>query len=76
MRAFERLGAESRQRRFLSPKQQLTGRDLAYLTEVDHVRHVALGAIEERDGQAVGVARFVRAYDHPAKADARCRGRR
>ena len=69
-RAFERLSAESRQRRFLSPKQQLTRRDLVYLTEVEHVQHVALVAIEESGGQAVGVARFVRDADQPAKAEA------
>src|ERR1044071_6508070 len=57
--AFERLGAESRYRRFLSAMPSLTASQLRYLTEVDQRRHVALAAVDASDG-IVGVARFFR----------------
>ena len=44
-------------RRFLSPKPQLSGRELTYLTDVDHVTHEALAAFDSR-GQIVAVARY------------------
>jgi GNAT superfamily N-acetyltransferase len=56
--AFERLGAESRYRRFLSAMPALTESQLRHLTEVDQRDHVALAAVA--DGEIVGVARFVR----------------
>ena len=46
---FQRLSAESRRRRFLAPKPKLSARDLAFLTEVDHDRHVALVALDRED---------------------------
>jgi RimJ/RimL family protein N-acetyltransferase len=54
---FERLSAQSRLRRFLAPKPSLSRRELAYLTEVDHIRHEALVAVAP-DGTFVGVARY------------------
>jgi RimJ/RimL family protein N-acetyltransferase len=57
--AFERLSAESRRRRFLTPATDLSSEDLAYLTEVDHTRHEALVAIDPADGSIVGSARYV-----------------
>ena len=59
---FERLSPESRYRRFLCPTPRLSARALRYLTEVDHRDHEALVAID-RDGAAVGGARFVRSED-------------
>ena len=59
-RGFDRLGPESRYRRFLTPKTALSPRELEYLTEVDQLDHVALIALEAETGEAVGVARFVR----------------
>jgi RimJ/RimL family protein N-acetyltransferase len=56
---YARLSFESRLRRFLSPKPRLTERELAFLTDVDHVRHVALAAVDEGDGSIVGTARYV-----------------
>jgi GNAT superfamily N-acetyltransferase len=56
---FERLSAESRYRRFLTPMPELTKTFLAYLTEVDHHDHEALLALDAH-GNGVGVARFVR----------------
>jgi GNAT superfamily N-acetyltransferase len=57
---FERMSPESRYRRFFSPLQRLTERDLAYLTEVDHRDHEALIAFDAASREPVGVARFIR----------------
>jgi RimJ/RimL family protein N-acetyltransferase len=65
---FSRLSDESRRRRFLGPKPKLTARDLAFLTEVDQRRHVALVALDEHDA-IVGVARYAAWAAHPERAD-------
>jgi GNAT superfamily N-acetyltransferase len=59
---FEKLSPESRYRRFFSPLDRLSDRDLAYLTEVDHHDHEALIAHNE-EGEPLGVARYVRGAD-------------
>lgn len=66
---FSRLTLESRRRRFLSPKPALTTRELAFLTDIDHVAHEAIAAIDQRDDSIVGVARYVRVADRPGMAD-------
>lgn len=58
--AFDRLGPESRYRRFLSPMPELTDSTLRYLTDLDHRDHEALIALDSGSRQAVGIARFVR----------------
>ncbi len=68
-RLFDRLGPESRRRRFLSPKYELTARELAYLTHIDHVGHEAIAAVDERDGSIVGVARYALVADRSGVAD-------
>jgi GNAT superfamily N-acetyltransferase len=56
-RFFDGLSAESRRKRFLGPKPRLTSRDLAFLTEVDGCRHVALVAVvDEWHGRGLGSA--------------------
>jgi RimJ/RimL family protein N-acetyltransferase len=55
--AFARLSPASRLRRFLSPKSTLSDGELTRLTEVDHVTHEALVAIDRRR-DIVGVARY------------------
>ena len=57
---FERLGPESRYRRFFAPVVRLTDAQLEYLTDVDHHDHEALVAVDEQTRDGVGVARFVR----------------
>lgn len=57
---FDRLGDESRYRRFLAPTAELTEPMLRYLTEVDHHDHEALVALDPDSGEGVGIARFVR----------------
>jgi GNAT superfamily N-acetyltransferase len=72
LEAWERLSPESRYRRFFSAKPSLTGAELRYFTEVDHVDHFAIGATRRRRNkvQALGVARFIRLADRPRVADA------
>jgi RimJ/RimL family protein N-acetyltransferase len=67
LEGFAELGELSRYRRFMSTKGQLSVAELAYFTEVDHVCHEAVGAIDPGTGAGVGIARFVRdAPDAPA----------
>jgi RimJ/RimL family protein N-acetyltransferase len=57
---FARLSPESRYRRFLSPKPELTPRELTFFTDIDHLNHEAIAAVDQRDDSIVGVARYVR----------------
>ena len=68
--AWEAFGETSRYRRFMVPKQHLSEHDLEYLTEVDHVDHEAIGAVEPRTGAGLGVARYVRDAQRPDTAEA------
>jgi RimJ/RimL family protein N-acetyltransferase len=54
---FARMSAQSRLRRFLVPKQELTDGELDYLSNVDHSSHEALVAVDA-DGRIIGVARY------------------
>lgn len=57
---FARLSPQTRYRRFFAPLTELTQRDLAYLTEVDHHDHEALIGFDAGRGDPVGVVRYVR----------------
>ncbi len=57
---LRQLTPEARYRRFFRPLSELSDRDLAYLTEIDHHDHEALAAIDPGPGHLVGVARYVR----------------
>ena len=59
-RGFSQLSSQARYQRFFSKVDSLTEKDLVYLTEVDHVNHEALIAIDPDNGDLVGVARYVR----------------
>jgi len=67
--AFEHLSAESRRLRFISSKDQLSERELRYLTDVDGHFHEALAASDPRTGEGLGVARFIRLQDEPHVAE-------
>lgn len=74
---FARLSPESRYARFLAPKSTLSDDELRYLCEVDHERHLAIGAVREhREADAgsgpvgLGIARFIRLPDPPSTAEA------
>jgi RimJ/RimL family protein N-acetyltransferase len=66
---FERLGALSRYRRFLTPIDHLSPHQLAYLTEIDHTSHEALAAVDPMTGEGVGIARYLRDHDDPRQAE-------
>ena len=59
-RGFERLGPESRYRRFLAAMPELRAGTVRYLTEIDHHDHEAIVALDETTGEGIGVARYVR----------------
>jgi ribosomal protein S18 acetylase RimI-like enzyme len=67
--AFAGLSDRSRHQRFLGPKPRLSTRELDYLTEVDHVTHEALVAIDETTGDIVGVGRYATGSGGGAVAD-------
>jgi nucleotide-binding universal stress UspA family protein/GNAT superfamily N-acetyltransferase len=67
--AFERLSDASRYRRFFTVLRQLPPETLSYLTEVDHVDHEAIIAIEPSSAEALGVARYIRTSDDPEMAE-------
>jgi GNAT superfamily N-acetyltransferase len=67
--AFDRLSDRSRRQRFLAPKPRLSARELDYLTEVDHVSHEALVAIDESTGEIVAVGRYATGSGGGAAAD-------
>jgi GNAT superfamily N-acetyltransferase len=68
LRGFERLSAESRYRRFLSPMPKLTEMTLRSLTDIDHRDHEAVLALDE-SGEGIGVARYVRDAGRPQAAE-------
>jgi GNAT superfamily N-acetyltransferase len=67
LNGFERMSERSRYLRFLSPMPSLSRRQLAYLSELDHRRHVAIGMLD--GDRPVAIGRFVRFDDDPAEAD-------
>jgi RimJ/RimL family protein N-acetyltransferase len=66
---FEQSSDESRYRRFLGPRGNLSRTELHYLTEVDHHDHEALMALDPVTGNGVGVARYVRDRERPDSAE-------
>lgn len=68
-RLFDRLGPESRFRRFLSPVSALNERDLAFLSDVGRAGHEAVAAVDARDGSVAGIARYVAHHGRPEEAD-------
>ncbi len=70
--AHARLSPESRYRRFLGAKPNLSPADVRHLVEIDGSDHVALVAtatVDAEDGAIVAVARFVRIPDDPGAAE-------
>jgi GNAT superfamily N-acetyltransferase len=67
---WERFGRESRYMRFMGAKGRLSTRELAFFTEIDHVDHEALGALDPESGDGLGVARYLRDKDRPHAAEA------
>jgi GNAT superfamily N-acetyltransferase len=67
---WSNLSQESVYRRFLQPRHGLSVDELAFFTEIDHVDHEAIGALDPATGQGVGVARYVRDLARPHVAEA------
>ncbi|MCA9679755.1 MAG: GNAT family N-acetyltransferase, partial [Myxococcales bacterium] len=73
LEGFARLSPDARYMRFHGVKTALTDDELRYLTELDGVRHFALGAVRrDPDGEerGVGVARYVQLDGEPGVAEA------
>ena len=66
---FARLSPNSRYWRFLSPKPELTPRELALLTDIDHIHHAAFAAVDQRDASIVGIGRYAQCADRRGVAD-------
>jgi GNAT superfamily N-acetyltransferase len=56
---LEHLSPRSRYRRFFTWVEQLSPRELTYLTTLDHDRHEALVAIDPHTHHGVAIARYV-----------------
>ena len=69
---FGGLGSLSRFRRFRQRIDRLTYEQLVALTRIDHQSHEALVAIDAATAEGVGVARYVRVPDDPARAEVAC----
>jgi len=67
---WKHLSGESVRRRFLQPRPALNVHELAFFTEIDHVDHEAIGALDPATGEGVGVARYVREPERPHVAEA------
>jgi GNAT superfamily N-acetyltransferase len=51
--------------RFLAARPTLSVNELAFFTEIDHVDHEAIGALDPVTQNGVGVARYVRELERP-----------
>lgn len=69
---FARLSPQARYLRFHGVKTELSEAELRYLTEVDGVHHVAIGAARIVDGaeEGVAIARLVELAGEPGVAEA------
>ncbi len=66
---FRRLSAESRYHRFFSATPELSPAMVAYLTQVDHHDHEAIGAVDPDSGDGLAIARYIRSADDQASAE-------
>ncbi len=69
---FHRLSPQARYSRFHGVKTDLSDAELSYLTEVDGIRHFAIGALRPGDGgdEGLGVARLIQLDSEPGIAEA------
>ena len=59
----------SRYRRFLARVDDLSPRQVSYLTHIDHVSHEAIAALDAVTGDGIGIARYVRDPDDASQAE-------
>jgi GNAT superfamily N-acetyltransferase len=71
-RGFEQLSPHTRYLRFHGVKTELSEAELRYLTEVDGVQHLAIGAVrgEGEAQEGLGIARLVALPGEPGVAEA------
>ncbi len=69
LKGMAQLSAESIYLRFFTAKTHLTPKELSYLTEVDGQNHFAVGALDEKSGEGMGIARFIRDAKQPETAE-------
>jgi GNAT superfamily N-acetyltransferase len=67
---WRKLSDDSVRKRFLQPRPALNVVELAWFTEVDHLDHEAIGALDAVTREGVGVARYVRDNERPHIAEA------
>jgi RimJ/RimL family protein N-acetyltransferase len=67
--AYEKLGEQSRYRRFFTVMPELPEATLKTAVEVDHVNHEALVALPLLSTEIVGECRFIRLPDQPDTAE-------
>jgi RimJ/RimL family protein N-acetyltransferase len=66
---FARMSVRSRWLRFLMSKHALSPAEVRFLTDVDHLDHEAILAIDPADGRGMGIARYVRDRTDPHAAE-------
>jgi GNAT superfamily N-acetyltransferase len=64
---FRRLSSRSRYLRFMSPIRTVSAKTLSHLAAVDHQRHEAVGAFDDR--LLVGAAHYFRSATDPTRAE-------
>jgi RimJ/RimL family protein N-acetyltransferase len=69
VRLFAETSQVSRYRRFFWAKQNLTRLELDHLTNVDHVKHEAIVAVDRRHDSLIGVCRYIVDESHPSEAE-------
>lgn len=69
-KGYRELSPASRFARFHTSSPELSDRQVRYLTDVDQVDHVAIGAREVATDEGIGVARYVRLPEEPEVAEA------
>ncbi len=71
VRGYSTLSAESRHLRFFSQAAELSAKQLAFFTQLDHVKHEAWGALDlrEKEPVGIGVARYIGLTERPGVAE-------
>lgn len=69
LEAFKHLSADSRMKRFFTPRNSLSESQVKYLTNVDQQNHIAWVAVNQEETEGYGVGRFIKLNDEPNAAE-------
>ncbi len=69
LEGFKHLSADSRMKRFFTPRNSLSESQVRYLTDVDQTNHVAWVAVNPEETEGYGVGRFIRLAEEPNAAE-------